>query len=113
MDAHKWNKASSQEQLRWDDMNFLTDRLDYLGTVQITDSGSITVLAGDYAVVPTIRVTNMTSGSFTMTVGGTTYNLVNNVTYRFPQIKVNGASATTFTFTGTAKVTITYRGGSL
>lgn len=112
-DAYKYDKYSSQERIKWDDINFETDCFRYLGAVQITDSGTITVPKGFMEVVPTIRVTNKTSENFTMTVNNTTYTLANNTTYKYPEIKVCGASDKVFTFTGTAKVTITYRGGSL
>lgn len=114
VDAHKKEVASSQEKLEWNKMNFLTDCLRYLGTIQITDSGTVIIPHGNQAVVPTITVSNMTSDSFTMyaSATGVTYSLVTG-TNRFPALKVCGSSDVTLTFAGTAKVKIDYRGGSL
>lgn len=114
VDAYKYDIASSQQKIKWDDMNFLTDCLRYLGTIQITDSGTITIPHGDMESVPTITVSNMTSDALTMYANTTrtTYQLTTGKN-RFPGLKVCGASDVTLTFTGTAKVKIDYRGGSL
>lgn len=113
-DAYKKEKASSQEKLKWDDMNFLTDVLRYLGTIQIEDSATITIPRGDgNGVVPTITVTNLV-GSMTMHSNrpNKNYTLLSGKN-RFPDLKVCGTYDITLTFTGTANVQIDYRGESL
>lgn len=114
-DAYKKDLCSSQEKLKWDDMNFLTDCLRYLGQIQITDSGTVTIPKGigSRGVVPVITVANL-SGSLTMHSNkpNKTYTLLSGRN-RFPDLKVCGSSDITLTFTGTAKVTIDYRGESL
>ena len=114
VDAYKHEIASSQEKLRWDDMNFLTDCLRYLGTVTITDSGTITIPHGEVGVVPVITVSNLSSGSLTMhsSSNNTTYTLVTGRN-RFPDLLVCGTANVTLTFTGSAKVAVDYRGESL
>lgn len=112
VDAYKHDVASSQEKLRWDDMNFLTDCLRYIGTITVSGSHTLVIPKGDHGVVPTIKVSNITSQTFTMSTGGTTYTLVSG-TNRFPGIKVCGPEDVTLSFSGSAKVTLTYRGESL
>ena len=63
------------------------------------------------AVVPRIRAQNIVN-AITMTVGSKTYQLVNGWN-RFPDLKVSGADEVTLNFSGTARITIDYRGGSL
>ena len=114
VDAYKYEIASSQEQLRWDDMNFLTDCLRYIGELTITGSYVLEIPKGDHAVVPTITVRNMTSQSLSMSVVGTgkSYNLVTGDN-RFPDLKVCGQEDVTLSFGGSAKVKVSYRGESL
>ena len=114
VDAYKHDVASSQEKLRWDDMNFLTDCLRYIGELTITGSYVLEIPKGDHAVVPTIEVSNITSQTLTMSVVGTgkSYTLVSG-TNRFPDLKVCGPEDVTLSFGGSAKVTLTYRGESL
>lgn len=114
VDAYKHDVASSQEKLRWDDMNFLTDCLRYIGTITVSGSHTLVIPKGDHGVVPTIKVSNITSQTFTMSVVGTgkSYVLVSG-TNRFPDLKVCGPEDVTLSFGGSAKVTLTYRGESL
>ena len=114
VDAYKHDVASSQEKLRWDDMNFLTDCLRYIGELTITGSYVLEIPKGDHAVVPTITVRNMTSQSLSMAVVGTgkSYNLVTGDN-RFPDLKVCGPEDVTLSFGGSAKVKVSYRGESL
>ena len=113
-DAYKYEKASSQEKLRWDDMNFLTDCLRYIGTITVSGSHTLVIPKGDHAVVPTIQVSNITSQTFTMSVvgTGTAYTLVSG-NNRFPEFKVCGDEDITLSFGGSGKVTFDYRGESL
>lgn len=112
VDAYKHDTASSQEQMKWDDVNFLTDCFRYIGTINVDGSYTLTIPKGDHAVVPTIAVSNITSETFTMTALGKTYTLVSG-TNRFPDLKVCGASNVTLNFSGTAKAIVNYRGESL
>ena len=115
-DAYKKEKASSQEKLKWDDMNFLTDCLRYLGTIQITEAGTVTIPHGisNRGVVPTITVTELGGSSLTMHSNrpNKNYTLISGKN-RFPELKVCGAYDVTLTFSGDAKVAIDYRGESL
>lgn len=112
VDAYKHDTASSQEQMKWDDVNFLTDCFRYIGTINVDGSYALTIPKGEHAVVPTIAVSNITSETFTMSASGKTYTLVSG-TNRFPGLKVCGASNVALNFNGSAKVTVTYRGESL
>ena len=97
-------------------MNFLTDCLRYLGTIQITDSGTVTIPHGisNRGVVPTITVTELGGSSLTMHSNrpNKNYTLISGKN-RFPELKVCGAYDVTLTFSGDAKVAIDYRGESL
>lgn len=111
VDAYKYNLFSSQDNWLWDPFNFEEDTITYIGVLQITDSGSVVIPKGAMPVVPRIRAQNIVD-SITMTVGSKTYQLVSGWN-RFPDLKVSGASEVTLNFTGTARITIDYRGGSL
>ena len=114
VDAYKHEVASSQEKLKWDDMNFLTDCLRYIGTITVNGSYTLVIPAGEHAVVPTINVSNITSQTFSMSVVGTgkAYTLVSG-NNRFPEFKVCGDEDITLSFGGSGKVTFDYRGESL
>lgn len=114
-DAYKKEKASSQEKLKWDDMNFLTDCLRYIGQITVEESETVVIKKGEgsHGVVPTISVTDLV-GSMTMKSNkpNKTYTLLSGKN-RFPDLKVCGDYDVTLKFTGSAKVTIDYRGESL
>lgn len=112
VDAYKYDAASSQEQMKWDDVNFLTDCFRYIGTINVDGTYALTIPKGNRPIVPTITVSNITSETFTMTASGKTYTLVSG-TNRFPDLKVCGANNVTLNFSGTAKVIVNYRGESL
>lgn len=112
VDAYKYDVASSQEQMKWDDVNFLTDCFRYIGTINVDGTYTLTIPKGNRPIVPIITVSNITSETFTMTASGKTYALVSG-TNRFPDLKVCGANNVTLNFSGTAKAIVNYRGESL
>lgn len=61
--------------------------------------------------VPTFVVSEKV-GTLTMACGGTTYTL-DSGSNSFPEIMVGGDDVVEMTFTGSAKVQIVYRSGSL
>ena len=79
-------------------------------TVDGTKTASIP--AGNMYTSPVFVCRNITSSTFTVSDGTTTINLVNG-SNKDPRIKVNGDEDVTLTFSGTGKVSIVYRGGSL
>ena len=83
-----------------------------IGPTTISGSGTVTVPAGTMPTCPEIIVTDKTSTNFTVTYSNVEYSLTSG-TNKIPSILVGGASAVTLSFTGTAKVQIDYRSGSL
>lgn len=113
-EPHKYDLASSMEDIPWDSVDFEHTYFGYLGTLTITDSYALTIPAGTMPVAPTITVNSITSTSMTVrySLNNTTYTLATGENY-FPEILVNGDSAATLTFTGSGEVEVDYRGGSL
>ena len=72
----------------------------------------ITLPHGHMPTTPSFVVSNKTSGTFKVTCGSDTYDLVVG-SNKIPSIMVGGDEDVTLTFTGSAKVEIVYRSGSL
>lgn len=83
-----------------------------VGPTTISGSGNVTIQKGDMWTCPDIVVADKTSTNFTVTYGGVEYALTVG-TNRIPSIMVGGDSNVTLAFTGSAKVSIVYRSGSL
>ena len=111
-EPYKYNKTSSAEPWLWDPFNFETDVITYLPSQQITVSGTITIPAGHMLTCPTLLVSDIVGGTFTVEVDGVTYSLIQGSNV-IPSIMVGGGSEVDLDFTGTAKVQIIYRSGSL
>lgn len=111
-DPYKYAVLSSTEPWLWDPFNFETDIITYIGAITISGSGSVTLPHGHMPTTPDFVVSNKTSGTFKVTYDGDTYDLTAG-TNRIPSIMVGGDEDVTLTFTGSAKVEIVYRSGSL
>ena len=111
-EPYKYNKLTSTDSWLWDPFNFLTDMITTANAWNISGSGTFSVPAGYMPTVPTFVVSNLVGSSISMTTGGQTYSLTSG-SNKFPEVMVNGDNAVEFSFTGTAKVQIVYRGGSL
>ena len=111
-DPYKYSKTSSAEPWLWDPFNFETDMVTYIGAITVSGTSTITIPHGHMATSPELVVSDMTSATFTVETDGVTYPLSVG-TNRIPSIIVDGDSDVDLTFTGNAKVQITYRSGSL
>ena len=111
-DPYKYSVLSSDEPWLWNPFNFETDVITYTPAQQITGSGSMIIHAGHMLTCPSFVVADIESADFKMVHNGREYTLVQG-TNVFPSIMVNGDNGEQFDFTGTAKVQIVYRGGSL
>lgn len=111
-EPYKYNKLSSTDPWLWDPFDFETGIIIQTGAWNISDSGSHTVPAGYMPTCPNFIVSDLVGTSITMANNGNNYTLTTG-SNKFPEIMVNGDTAETFAFTGTAKVQIVYRGGSL
>lgn len=111
-EPYKYNKYSSTDPWLWDPFNFETDTITQQGAWTISGTGSHSVPAGHMPTCPTFIVSDLVGQSITMENNGNTYTLTTG-SNKFPEVMVNGDTIETFDFTGTAKVQIVYRGGSL
>lgn len=111
-EPYKYDLLSSAEPWLWDPFNFETGIINQTGAEEIVGSGSVTIPRGHMLTCPQFVVSNMVSGTFTVTHDGTTYPLTSGTTV-IPAIMVGGERNVTLTFTGTATVQVVYRGGSL
>lgn len=111
-DPYKYNVDTSADPWKWDPFNFLNGIITFMSEIHISGSGSVDIASGNMYVSPEFVVENMESQTFTVTYKGKTYSLSEGTT-RIPPILVNGAEKVTLTFTGTADVSVIYRGGSL
>lgn len=111
-DPYKYSVVSSADPWLWNPFNFETDMITYAPEQQITGSGTIEVPAGNMLTCPTFVAAEIESAEFKMMHNGREYILTQGSNV-FPSIMVGGDEDEQFDFTGTAKVQIIYRGGSL
>lgn len=111
-DPYKYSVQSSAEPWLWDPFNFETDVITYAPEQQIVGSGTVTMPAGNMPTSPQFVVADIVSGTFTVTYNDRVYTLIQG-TNDVPSIIVGGDSEVVLTFTGTAKVQVLYRSGSL
>lgn len=108
-DPYKYAVGSSSDGWLWDTFSFRTGRIMQLDNLQVSGSRTINVQSGNMSTVPII---NVLSGSLMVQHKSTTYQLVTGKN-RIPEIRVNGKEEASLLFTGTGRVSIEYRGGSL
>ncbi len=109
---YKYEQTNSLEPWKWDPFNFSSGVIRYIGEVNITASdNALLILKGNMWSVPKFFVTQC-STDFSVTYEGQNYPLKTGVN-RFPQILVGGDKDVTLHFSGTGKVKVEYRGGSL
>ena len=111
-DPYKYSRYSSSEPWLWDPFNFETDMITYIGAITVVGTETVEIPAGHMSTVPDFVVLDKTSTDFTVTVDGVEYVLTVG-TNRIPAILVGGDDEVELTFTGSAKVQIVYRSGSL
>lgn len=111
-EPYKYSIESTSEPWHWDPFNFETGVIPESGDIVVDGSETVVIPSGGMYVVPEIVVSNMTSATFSVTVGGKVFSLKNG-TNRYPQILVNGDEEVQMYFVGNATVQIVYRGGSL
>lgn len=111
-EPYKYSKTSSSEPWLWDPFNFNTDVITYIGAITVVGSETVTIPTGHMMTTPELVVSDKTSTDFTVTCDGATYNLTVG-SNKIPAILVGGDSEVDLTFTGSAKVQIVYRSGSL
>ncbi len=112
-DPYKYNVADSTEDWLWDSFDFETGIIDEGTQITVTTAAtqSYTIAPDVMPFVPVIQVQSIGSAGLTMTANGETYTLVrgNN---RFAEIVVADEDVT-LRFSGSGRLTIRYRRGSL
>lgn len=111
-DPYKYSVLTSADPWKWDPFNFETGIITFIGAINVVGSRIVKIPRGYMPTCPDIFVSNKTSGTFKVTCEGTEYSLTvgNN---KIPSILVGGDKDVSLTFTGTARVEIVYRSGSL
>ena len=111
-DPYKYSVLSSAEPWLWDPFNFETDMITYIGAITVDGTRDITIHHGNMLACPEFVVSNKTSLVFKVEYKGKEYELSLG-TNKIPAIMVGGDEDVLLTFTGSAKVEIVYRSGSL
>ena len=110
-EPYKYSIHQTSDPWLWDPFNFLTDMITYYDAWTISGTKIITIPKGNMPISPTFVVSELV-GTLTLVCDGVTYTLASG-SNKFPGITVNGDTNTDLTFSGTAKVQIVFRGGSL
>lgn len=111
-EPYKQSHYTSAEPWLWNPFNFNTDIITYHDAWNISSSAIIVIPSGNMPTVPTFVVSELVGNNISMTYDGNTYSLVSG-SNKFPEVLVGGDSDVALAFSGTAKVQIVYRSGSL
>lgn len=103
-----WTEQPSGTDWLWDPFSFVNGMIQNLNDIQVTGSKTQAVVGKDTPCTPTVTAT----AAMTLTVSGKTYNLVANTPLVLTDV-VLYKGTTNFAFTGTGKVTISFRGETL
>lgn len=106
-DPFKYDVQATDEDWLWDPFNFETGTILELSGLQITaDSNEIKVTGMGLPTCPEFIITESTD--LALFFEGSTYEMPEIGTYRFPQVKIGGDTATLI-FSGTGSLSIRYR----
>jgi len=111
-EPYKYCLTSSIEPWEWDRFNFENGIIYFIPELEVDETATITIPAGYKEVKPDIIVSEMVSDTFTVTFNEITYSL-DEGSNKIPAIIVNGETEAVLTFSGSATVVVSYRGGSL
>ena len=111
-EPYKYSINTSSDPWLWDPFDFENGIITQIDEITVSGSRTVTIPAGYMYTSPTFVCSNITSSPFKVSDGTTEITLVAG-SNRDPRIKVNGDEDVTLTFTGSGKVQIVYRGGSL
>ena len=110
-EPYKMSNYTSSDPWLWNPFSFVNGIITYHDAWTVTTSLVVTIPAGYMPTVPTFVVSEKV-GTFTMSCGGSSYTL-DSGSNTFPEIIIGGDDDVSLTFTGSAKVQIVYRSGSL
>lgn len=110
-EPYKYETKSSLDPWEWDPFSFISGIIRFLEEIRVSGvTQSVKVPSGDMLTVPIFHV----SGAENLKVifQGNSYSLKNGRN-RYPQIKIGGKEEVNLQFSGTGKIEVEYRGGSL
>ena len=117
LEPFKYRFMESDEDWLWDPFSFINGVInEACGETQITNSGTVTIIGGQNAVVPNIIVSNISGSHFYVSYPGHTGNVelfAGDNLDNTPDLILKDDEDITLTFTGTAKVRIKFRAGVL
>ena len=110
-EPYKYILNDSTTPWMWDPFSFVDGEITAISEVVVNGTTTATIAAGGLPNCPSFIVTQAGAGL------GVVYNtnpprtlyMQRTGTYRFPQIKAGGPTATTLTFVGSGRITISYR----
>lgn len=111
-EPYKMSNYTSADPWLWNPFSFVNGIITYHDAWTVTTSLIVTIPAGYMPIVPTFVVSNLVGDSLSMECDGVTYSLVTG-SNKFPELLVGGDDDVELTFTGSAKIQIVYRSGSL
>ena len=107
----KYSILASHEPWLWDPFNFVNGVITSTADIVVNGTTTVTIPAGGVKTSPSFIVTETTNlGVVYDTNPPRTLLMPTTGTYRFPQIKAGGKTATTITLTGVGRVSVAYRG---
>ena len=110
-DPFKYALLDSSVPWLWDPFSFVDGQITSTADIAISGTTRVTIGAGGIPTCPEFVVTQAGAGLAVVYNTNPTRNLYmpTTGTYRFPQIKAGGDSATVITFVGSGRVSIAYR----
>lgn len=103
-----WTETPSGTSWLWDPFSFTNGVIQNLTDIQISGSKTQAVIGKSIPATPTVTAT----AAMTLVVNGKTYQLAANVPFVLDDVVIYKGT-TNFAFTGTGKVTISFRGETL
>lgn len=109
---YKYDVLSSEDPWLWDPFSFLSGVIRTIGVLDITaQNNKVKIPSGTMPTVPVFNVSDMTQ-EMKVSYDSRLFSLRQGIN-RFPQIVVGGEKEVELIFSGSGKVQISYRGGSL
>lgn len=109
-EPYKYEHETSQDPWKWDEFNFFTGIIRYIGEIKVAGEHKVLIPLGDMLTVPVFYVTQ--SQNLRVVFEKKEYQLRDGKN-RYPQIKIGGPQEMELEFKGSGTVKIDYRGGSL
>ena len=107
----KYSLLASHDPWLWSPFNFVNGVITSTADIVVNGTTTVTIPAGGVKTSPSFVVTQTNGlGVIYPTNPPRTLSMPTTGTYRFPQIKAGGKTATTITLVGNGRVSVAYRG---